>query len=124
MELDQMPPANEPQVKMPTKSTHWATLERPMDRQASRCYCNKRKDHDITPRTPRIDNFGNVWGGPEVGKEKVVISGRGFLKVTPTPVVLIKHETPIFAELQREWNAQNRNRMAVEEAENALSLDD
>lgn len=87
-------------------SRHYAVLERPMNRQAFPCYCNKKKDHPLTPRTPRIDDFGEIWGGPEFGFEKVVLSERGFIKVTPQPRELIKHETPVFAEVQREHNAR------------------
>lgn len=105
-------------------SKHYAVLERPMNRQAMPCYCNKRKDHELTPRTPLITDHGESWGGFEKGKEVVKMTAEGFIKVSPTPAVLVKDETPVFALVQREFNASNRKRMQAKAEAESLSLDD
>lgn len=93
----------------PMKTFHYAVLRRPMNDQAHPCYCGKRKDHDLTPRTPVVNALGISWGGFE-SNGKVHITSEGFMKVVPMPNVMDKHAAPIFAALRDKFNKRIRER--------------
>ncbi len=93
----------------PMKPMHYAVLRRPMNDQAMPCYCNKRKDHDLTPRTPLVNHLGMVWAGFE--GSIVTLTSESYMKVAPLPKVMDKHAAPIFAALRDQFNKRARQRL-------------